>query len=115
MNIYQLIANLAKSNKYQNLLVAAKEINNIRIFKNSYNLSKLQEIFINYLYMFDTILKDIAIDNISKKTIEDNIYWESYMLWRKDNKFKKESNKDKKSKKLHLVAGSKINLPKRGN
>lgn len=111
MNEYDLLAKLAKSIKYQNLFVASKDLNGIRIFKNTFNFSKLQELFLNYLYTFDSIHKDIITDKISEHVLDDdtNIYWESYILWRKKN-IKKSEQKDNNKKDLHLVSGKKINF-----
>jgi len=112
MNIYQSIANLAKSTKYQNLFLAAKEINGVNLFNNNLDFSKIQELFLCYLYNFDIINKDIITDKISKHVLDDEIYWESYMLWRKDFKYKKGKQQDSKSN-LHLVTSKKINFPKK--
>jgi hypothetical protein len=115
MNIYKSVISLAKGNKYQNLLVVSKEINGIRLFRNTYNFSRLQEIFINYLYMFDIINKDMITDKISKKVLEDEIYWDAYMLWRREEKYKDKKSKDSGNRMIHLVAGKVVTLPKRGN
>lgn len=65
--------------------------------------------------MFDIINRDIITDGISKKTLDEEIYWDSYMLWRREEKFKEKKSKDKKNRLLHLVAGKKVNFRKRGN
>ena len=108
MNIYQSVRNLAKLPRFQNLFIASKEIG-IQLFTNKIDLSKLQEIYLNYLYMYDSIFKDIAYYNISKKIIDNEIYEDSYILWKRENKKEKiDNNKD-----LHLVPGNRINFPKR--
>ena len=107
MNIWYNIRLLAKSIKAQNLFAAAKEISSIKLFKNNFNFSKIQELYLNYLYMYDAILKDIITENISKHVIDNEIYEDSYMLWRKENRYKKQKSQDK-NKGVHLVAGNKI-------
>ena len=64
--------------------------------------------------MFDIINKDLVTDGISKKVLEDEIYWDSYMVWRREEKFKDKKSKDNKNRMIHLVAGKKVNLPVRG-
>jgi len=112
MDIYTSLIKLAKNIKYQNLFSASKEIRGIRLFKNTYNFSKVQEIFLSYLYIFDSIHKDIVNDSISEKVLDNdtNIYWESYLIWkRKHNKNTTQSKK----KEVELVSGNKIKFNKR--
>jgi hypothetical protein len=113
-NFYTLLQKLAKGNKYQNLFVAAKDLNGIRLFKNTYNFSKLQDIFLGYLYMFDSISKDIAYEDISKHVLDDEIFWTSYLVWKQKFKSKDKQTTVKKSNKdVHLVPGKRIVFPKR--
>lgn len=107
MNIYKSLINLAKSIKYQNLFFAAKELHNVKLFQNDYDFSKLQNFFLSWLYTVDSLNKEIITDNISQKVLEDEIYADAYLAWRKKNKFKKEESKDKK-RGLSLVAGKKL-------
>jgi len=113
MDIYRYIRELAKSNKSQNLFVAAKEISSIYLFKNKCNYSRLQEIYLNWLYTYDMIMKDKITDNISKKVLEDNIYTDAYVIWRREKKFKEKESEDKKRRDVHLIAGRGIKFPKR--
>lgn len=107
-NIYSKIRNLAKSIKAQNLFVAAKEINGIRLFRNSFDFSKIQEIYLSYLYNYDSINRDIILEKISEHVFDYEIYEDSYMLWkRKNNKKEKDNNQ----KDLKLVVGKKITFP----
>ena len=103
---------LAKSIKAQNLFVAAKEINGIRLFKNLYDFSKLQEIYINYLYMYDIITQDIIRKKINEDIINDDIYADSYLLWKRKKGFEVESPDKKKD--LKLTPTRKITFPKGG-
>jgi hypothetical protein len=112
MDIYRLLIKLAKSLNYQNLFQASKEVNGIRLFRNDTDFSKIQRFFLNYLYIFDTIYQDIATKNISKYVLDDNdIYWESYILWRRE-KGNKEDNKETKQHDVKLIISDKINFPK---
>jgi len=113
MNTYLIIRKLAKSIKSQNWFTASKDIHSIHLFSNTFDFSKLQEIYLNYLYMYDSLMKDIMLKEVNEKVLDNDIYEDSYILWRKKNFGKKEqTNIDKKSD-LKLVPGKIINFPKR--
>jgi len=109
MNIYSLLRELAKSIKAQNLFVTAKEINGIRLFRNSFDFSKLQEIYLSYLYNYDSINRDIILEKISDHVIDNEIYTDAYLLWKRKNL--KKTMKDNKQNDVNLVVGKKINFP----
>ena len=109
-NIYSKLRELAKSIKAQNLFVAAKDINGIRLFKNSFNFSKIQEIYLSNLYTYDTINRDIIFEKISKHVLDNYIYEDAYLLWKRKN-IKKSTIKDNKQNDINLVVGSNIKFP----
>jgi hypothetical protein len=111
-SIYSKIRELAKSIKHQNLFVAAKEINGIKLFKNSFDFSRIQEIYLSHLYSYDSINRDIILEKISKHVLDSEIYEDAYLLWKRKN-IKKTNTKDKSEKELHLVTGNKVNFPKK--
>ena len=111
MNTYSDLRRLAKQNKYQNLFFACKELEGFRLFKNSRDLSQLQQIFINYLYMYSSIIQAISVDKISPHVIDCELYEDSYLLWR--NKGVKKDKKDDKQNDVHLVASDTIIFPKK--
>jgi len=108
-NIYEKLENLAKSPRIQNLFAAAKEISGIRLFHNSYDFSRLQEIYLLYLYNFDCINRDIIIDKISKQVLDNKIYWDSYLIWKQ--KKPKKNTKENKLRELNCVVTNKIKFP----
>lgn len=110
MNIYSSIRQLAKSVKSQNLFLAAKELSGIRLFKNLFDLSKLQEIYLSYLYIYNSINTDIVVEHISEEILTDEIYEDAYLLWKKKNRNKEEQKDNQKD--LHLVPGRTINFKK---
>jgi hypothetical protein len=112
MNIYSKLKELARSVRAQNLFIAAKEINGIRIFKNLYNFSKLQEIYLSYLYNCDIINRDIIMDKISEHVFDSEIMEDAYLLWKRKN-MKKINIKDNKQNDVNLVTGKHIKFPKR--
>lgn len=102
----RLIRKLAKSTKHQNLFLASKEINGINLFKNNSDFSKIQEIYLSYLYFYNNLFMDIATDKVSKKVIDNEIYEEAYSVYKSkksDIKDKKES--ENKQRDLHIVFG----------
>jgi len=111
MNIYKSLFELSKSIRIQNLFQAAKDLHNVRLFSNDCNFSRLQESFLSYLYTIESINKDIIIDSISKKVLDDELYFDSYLLWRRENKHKKDEDKPTKKRDLSLVAGKTIKFP----
>ena len=111
MNIYNRIRLLAKSIRAQNRFLAAREFHSIRLFKNTYDFSKLQDKYLSDLYMYDIISRDIINNKISEKINDCELYEDSYMLWK--NKGKNSSQESaKKNSNLTLVAGDKIIFPK---
>jgi len=100
MNI-DLIRKLTKSIKFQNLYQATKEINGILLFKNSTDLTLLQEVFLSYLYFYNSLNAEIEINKINKKIFDNFIYEDAYMLWRREIGYDKES-KDKK-RDIHIA------------
>ena len=110
MNLYRGIRNLAKSNSAQNIFIAAKEIHNIQLFENVYNFSALQEIYINLLYFYENLTRDIIIEKISKLVLENDLYADAYQLWKITNKNK--DKKDNKKSELYLKNSNKIRFPK---
>jgi hypothetical protein len=111
-NIYSKLRNFSKSTKAQNLFVAAKELSSIQLFKNRFDFSKLQEIYLSYLYMYAAINRDILIDKISEKVMDCELYEDSYMLWKRKN-MNKTDKKDSNKKDLKLIPGKTVKFPKR--
>jgi hypothetical protein len=109
-NIYDKIIELAKSVKAQNIFCAAKELNGIRIFKNTHNFSQLQEVYLSYLYSFDSLNRDIIVDKISKHVMDDKIYWDAYLVWKKQS-LNKNGKRDNKQRELSLVIRKDITFP----
>lgn len=112
-NIHNQLITLAKTTKYHNIFAAAKELNGIRLFKNMIEFSKLQELFLSYLFTFDMIQRDIIVDKISKHVLDDDtdIYLEAYLFWKNNHK---DSDKETKSKSnyVHLVPTKEIKFKK---
>jgi len=111
MEIEKIIRKLAKQIDSLNLFSAAKEINNIYLFKNNIDFSRLQRLYISYLYFYNELYQDVATKKIDEKILESEIYEDSYILWKRKNPDEyfglgKDKNKKRKSGKksdVHLV------------
>lgn len=109
-NIYLKLRELSRSVKAQNLFVATKEINGIRLFKNLTDFSKLQEIYLSYLYNSNAISNDIILEKISEHVFDSEIMEDAYLLWKRKN-IKKINIKDNKRNDVNLVTGKHIKFP----
>jgi hypothetical protein len=112
MNIYETIRKLAKSTKYQNLFVAAKDLSTLRLFINDIDLSRLQDMFLAYLYLYDHLFADIAMKEVSKKVLENTVYEDAYFYWKREKK-SDTSKKDSSNANIKLIKGNNIKFPKR--
>lgn len=113
MNIIKALHNLAKETGTQNIFQASKEINGIYLFENKVNFTKIQNIFLELLYTYESLKKDIIIEKISNKVLEDEIYMEAYLKWKRSDKRnrQKEEKKQQKSGNLKLAPTNKIIFP----
>lgn len=101
MNIENFIRELAKKVESQNLFAASKEINGIYIFDNKREFSKLQQLYLFYLYFYDSIYSNIALKKVSEKVLDNSIREDSYSYYQKNKK--EEKDKPKNDHDVHLV------------
>lgn len=83
-----LLRELAKSDYYQSLYSSCKELG-LQLFKNNTDLTRLQLWFISYMATYSVINTDIAMGEISEKVLDNFIYEDAYLLYKK-----RSSNKD---------------------
>lgn len=100
MNL-KAIKKLAKSNKYQILYSRLKEIGSLKLFKNDYDLSKVQDWFLYFLEMYHILYTDLQSnkDYISQAVIDDDMRTEAYLLLRRTENTK---NKPKRNKEIDV-------------
>ena len=103
------IRKLAKSVKWQNFFSATKDLGTLKLFENSSDLTKIQSIFLSYLYMYDSLYKDLMTEKISSHIMDCEIYEDAYLLYRKT---KQSDNESDKQSELKLVASAKIKFPR---
>lgn len=82
---------LARGYKWQLLYSRAKELSNIRLFKNEDNFTKLQLHFLNLLENISSLYMDLAMKEpyIDESVIIDEIRSEAYLFYKnkqRDNK-----------------------------
>jgi len=110
MNIWTSVRQLAKSQRAQNFFSISKEIHGIRLFRNSCDFSRIQEEYLLYLYMYESLARDIIIDKISKHIYDKELYEDSYLLWKRE-KGKTEDKKPSTVNEVKLVIGTDIKFP----
>lgn len=113
MNIIKALHNLAKDTNTQNIFQASKEISGIYLFENRVNFTKIQNVFMELLYTYESLRKDIIIEKISAKVLDDEMYMEAYLKWKRSDKRnrQKEEKKDQKTGNLKLAPSNKIIFP----
>jgi ABC-type microcin C transport system permease subunit YejE len=87
-----VLRKLAKTDYYQALYSSAKELG-LQIFENNTDLTKIQLWFLSYMGMYSSINMDIAIGEISERVLENEIYEDAYLIYKK-----KQFSKDMKNK-----------------
>ena len=103
MNPEEIIRRLAKKVENLNLFSASKELNNINLFINCIDFTKLQQMYISYLYFYTELHQDISLKKIDKYVLNNEQYEDSYMLWKRENSEKENNKKDNKQRDIHLV------------
>jgi len=110
MDIFDIIRKLAKTQRAQNLFSVSKELSGIKLFRNNCDLSRIQEEYLLYLYMYESLARDIEVDKISKHVYDKELYEDSYLLWKrkKGNKLQEKSG----NQEVKLVKGKRVIFPK---
>lgn len=94
------IRGLAKSTKWQVLYARAKELNNIKLFNNEADFSKIQLIFLQWLAIYNSLHNDLAsgAEYLDEGILNNEILTDAYLYFRKHKNDKKEESKKKKEK-----------------
>jgi len=88
-----VLRKLAKTDYYQSMYASAKELG-LQLFDNSTDLTKVQLWFLSYMSMYNSINMDIALGEISDRVLENEVYEDAYMVYKK-----KQFTKDMKTHK----------------
>ena len=96
----KLVRKLARSDKYQILYARAKELGNIKLFKNDIDISKLQITFLYWLEIYNSLYTDLAMNEkwINEDVIESDLRVEAYLLLRRKLREEKKEGKETDNK-----------------
>ncbi len=96
MNVQSNIRKLARSTYYQNLYSIGKELPYLRIFKNTDDFSVIQMMFLRYLNYYYSILMDIELGEVDEIVLDNEIYSDSYIMYKnKKDTIKRTTNQKK--------------------
>lgn len=90
LQLTEYIRKLAKSDYYQSLYSIGKEMN-LQLFNNKTDFTQLQMMFLKYINFYSNLFADIALGDVDELVLENDIYEDSYMMY----KNKKDKNKFK--------------------
>jgi len=85
MDIEQQIRQLARSPYWLNLYKSSKEIGTIQLFENISNYSGLQNLFLFWLSVYESLYQDLAQQEwkyLDEKVIENDIRTDAFLYWR---------------------------------
>lgn len=76
------IRDLAKRVDSQNSFAATKEILSFRLFNNDTDLSRLQHLYLSYLFFYYYLHLDISIGKVKEIVLTDAIYEDAYFVYK---------------------------------
>jgi hypothetical protein len=94
MNFFNIKTNiriLANSEYYQTLFSYLRDGIPLKLFNNDFEFTDIQLMFLKYLSFYSTINVDVALGEVSDKILIDEIYCDSYMMYKNKNDKKKMS------------------------
>lgn len=107
-----LIRTLARSHEWQYKFHLWKEYK-VPLFENERDFTRIQLIFIKYLEMYNNLYMDIAMkeENITEKTLENDIFCDAYIYYRdnvKSNKNKEDNDEGSDKISVKFVKPKKV-------
>lgn len=97
MDADSIIRSLAKSHKYQTLYAHTKE-GGLSLFENKSDYNYNQIIFLSYLNFYYNLYTDIAMDYVIEKVLDNQIFEDAYLYYKRTVKNDLYKEKDKPSK-----------------
>ena len=79
---------LAKEDYYQSLYSSCKELG-LQLFENNTDLTRIQLWFISFMSIYSVINMDIALGEITDRVLENVIYEDAYLVYKKRSSAKK--------------------------
>jgi len=96
---------LAKTDYYQSMYTASKELG-LQLFRNNTDLTKMQLWFLAYMSIYNVINTDIAMGEIGERVLENEIYEDAYLIYKK-----KQFTKDLKAHKQQQITSPEKSSP----
>lgn len=93
INYESYVRKLAKTRYYQGIYSFSKE-SHLKIFQNDTDLSEVQFLFMKYLGFYNNLFTDIALDEVSDKVLENEIFEDAYWHYKNTKITKDNKNKD---------------------
>ena len=106
MNL-ELLQKIARSGEHQTLFNRTKEIGSLRLFRNSSDLSSVQNYYLYFLELYSMLYNDLSskAEFLTEEVIQDTLRVEAYLLIRKE---KKESSTNHRTSDIKSGEGSLI-------
>ena len=82
------LRDLAKEDYYQSLYSSAKDLG-LQLFENRTDLTRIQLWFISFMSIYSVINMDIALGEVSERVLENTIYEDAYLMYKKKTGAKK--------------------------
>ena len=79
---------LAKEDYYQSMYASFKELG-LQLFENRTDLTRIQLWFISFMSIYSVINMDIALGEITDRVLENTIYEDAYLVYKKRSSAKK--------------------------
>jgi len=101
---------LARSDKWQALYNASKEMHGIRLFYNKIDFTPLQLAFLKWLEIYNFLYTEKSLGNemVDDKVIEDEILCDAFLLWYSKNKNEKDKHKQQKKNTTQELNGMEL-------
>jgi len=95
-----VLRKIARSAYWQTLYARSKDLNNIRLFANDYELTKLQMSFLNWLETYSSLFIDLYLgeEYISEQIIENDLLCDAYLSYKSKKQKNEQRGMQKKPK-----------------
>ncbi len=97
--LFKILRKLAKQDKWYIVYMQSKELGNLRLFANDTDFTFMQLLFLNYLSFYSSLFFDISMGDVSQIVLENDIYEDSYNLYRNEKRLKQNDKAETKAPK----------------
>lgn len=101
MNLHEHLRKMARSTYWQEIYNASKMCSGINLFKNTYNFSGIQKLFLYYLRLYNMLydeLHEMRWHNLTEDVIKDDDRLDAFLYYRRKQQEKelREYNKEQR-------------------